>query len=268
MALHVCHYDKKTVGQGNVRVYKRKRESGIMKTPEEVVQLITIAQDMGASELKRKWAVNDLLADIIQYRMDYHIAQYIRDITVSGIDKSDVQQTFTIGCAGAIEMAKVGVGDPMMFILQKGKWAVVDLLRKHYRGDLRQYCHKCSKETRVHAVAGVATCPSCGAVGDKLVERICFNNLDDGTVLTTVANTGLDLQSAVVSDMVVQEFRSRLSGRKLDVFDLIVVKGYDRDSCDNYIKAVAEILGVTSSNINIRLRQIKEEWVKFVNEGE
>jgi hypothetical protein len=238
-----------------------------MKTPEEVVQLITVAQDMEASELKRKWAVNDLLADIIQYRMDYHIAQYIRDITVSGIDKSDVQQTFTIGCAGAIETVKVGVGDPMMFILQKGKWAVVDLLRKHYRADLRQYCHNCTTDTRVHAVAGVATCPSCGASGDKLVERVVFNNLDDGTILSTVAYTGLDLQSAVVSKMVVDEFRSRLSGRKLDVFDLIMVKGYDRDSCNNYIREIAEVLGVTSSNINIRLRQIKEEWTSFINEG-
>jgi len=158
------------------------------------------------------------------------------------------------------------VGDPMMFILQKGKWAVLDTLRSHYRKDLRQYCHSCSTETRIHEVGGVATCPNCGAKGDKSVERVTHNQLDDGTTIGTVANDGLDLQSSVVSNMVVQDFRSRLQGRKRDVFDLIMVHGYDRDSCDNYIKEIAAVLGISQPNVNIRLRQIKEEWRAFSGE--
>jgi predicted RNA-binding Zn-ribbon protein involved in translation (DUF1610 family) len=236
-----------------------------MKTTEEVVNLIMVVQDPMASELKKKWAMNDLLADIIKYRMERFVAQYIRDVTVSGLDASDIRQAFLIGCSDAIPQADVNVGDAMMFIIQKGKWAAVDLLRKHYRADLRQYCHSCSRETHLNEKGGRVICPKCGASGDGVVERITQNNLDDGTVLNMVAYGG-NLQNKVVSRMFVEEFRQRLTGRKRDVFDLVVVKGFDRESSTNYMRECAEILGVSQQNINIRMKQIKEDWLAYTSE--
>jgi DNA-directed RNA polymerase specialized sigma24 family protein len=63
-----------------------------------------------------------------------------------------------------------------------------------------------------------------------------------------------------------QQFAATLTGRKRDVWNLIVERGYDRESCKNYIREIADILGVTPGNVNLRLRQIKAAWMAWVSQ--
>lgn len=236
-----------------------------MKTLEEMKMLIWMAQNSEDQE-KRNWAVRDIIEEIQKYHMWKHIAKYTR-VTISGLDVDDIKQVFLIGVAEAIPHVDINIGDPVMYLIQKGKWAVLDLLRKHYRNDLRQYCHACFTETRLHEKGGVPICPVCGETGHSgLVERISRNNLDDGTYLNFVSDE-LSLEDIVTSNYLVEQFRNRLSGRRREVFDLIMISGYDRHSCKNYIKDIANLLGITPSNVNIRLRQIKKAWREYMYES-
>jgi RNA polymerase sigma factor (sigma-70 family) len=232
-------------------------------TLQDIKNLIRVAQS--GDGVAAVMARTDILIEIQNEHMERHIYKYTRKNTVGGMDADDIRQIFLIACSIAIDEADVDKGNPLLFILQRGKWKVVDELRKTYRRNIRQYCHACETETRVHEKNHVVQCPKCGATGD-VVERIQVNFSDDGTLSAFVVDESIDMAEAANSRLVVDEFRARLDGRKADVFDLIINQGYDRDSCTNYIREVAEILGVTPANVNKRLRQIKEEWALFVEE--
>src|SRR5690606_18833847 len=230
---------------------------------EEIRKLIVIAQS--DEEVYASIALTDLLIEIMDNHMERHISKYYRKATVGGLDVDDIRQIFLLACSQAIEQADPFIGNPLLYILQKGKWAVVDELKKGYRRNIRQYCHSCDTETRLNEREGIPICPKCGESREGLVERVQVNFTDDGTAME-FKKDDIDIEESVIGDLLIEEFRKRLTGRKADVFDLIYYHGYDRNSCTNYQKEIAEILGITTSNVNLRLRQIKKEWKKFVEE--
>lgn len=231
---------------------------------EEIRRLIIIAQS--DEDVYANIALTDLLIEIMDNHMERHISKYYKKATVGGLDIDDMRQIFLIACSQAIEQADPFIGNPLLYILQKGKWAIVDELRKGYRRNIRQYCHSCDTETRLNERGGKPVCPRCGESEEGLVERVQVNFSDDGTTMEFKKDDKIDIEESITGDLLVEEFRKRLTGRKADVFDLIYYHGYDRNSCTNYQKEIAEILGITTSNVNLRLRQIKKEWEKFVEE--
>lgn len=211
-------------------------------------------------------AMNDILADIIEYRMNSQLAKYRNKITAgSMIDFDDIQQIFLIACSEAVYKADVDMGNPMLFILQKGKWAVVDALRSTYRQTITQYCDNCHSHTRLFERNGIPICPKCGAEGHSTVHRDQIINNDDGTVIDQIIAEE-SLEDQVIEKLFIEDFKKKLSGRKLEIFELIIDEGYDRDSCKNYIKEIAEVLGIGTTNVNLRLRAIKEQLQEYLNE--
>ena len=231
---------------------------------EEIRKLIIVAQS--DDEVYASIALTDLLIEIMDNHMERHISKYYRKATVGGLDIDDMKQIFLLACSQAIEQADPFIGNPLLYILQKGKWAIVDELRKGYRRNIRQYCHSCDTETRLNERGGIPICPKCGESEEGLVERVQVNISDDGTAMEFKKDDKMDIEEDVMGDILIEEFRKRLAGRKAEVFDLIYYHGYDRNSCTNYQKEIAEILGITTSNVNLRLRQIKKEWKEFVEE--
>lgn len=229
-----------------------------MMTLADIKNLITVAQGEG---FESDIALTDILIEVMDHHMDRHLAKYVNKDTVGGMDADDIRQIFLINVSSAIRIADINIGNPLLFILQKGKWAVIDELRRGYRQAIRQYCHECGSETRIHEIGGQVICPKCQS--SKKVERMVVNSLDDGTVLNYVVDESMDIDEMLGSEMIVERFRQSLSGRKREVFELVMYEGYDRDSCKNYIKEVAEVMGVTPTNVNLRLRQIKEAWIEY-----
>ena len=238
------------------------REIGM--SVEEIRRLIIIAQS--DEEVYANIALTDLLIEIMDNHMERHISKYYRKATVGGLDTDDMRQIFLFACSRAIEQADPFIGNPLLYILQKGKWAITDELRKGYRRNIRQYCHSCDTETRLNERGGTPICPKCGESEEGQVERVQVNISDDGTAMEFKKDDKMDIEEDVTGDLLIEEFRKRLTGRKADVFDLIYYHGYDRNSCTNYQKEIAEVLGITTSNVNLRLRQIKKEWNTFVEE--
>lgn len=227
--------------------------------------LVTIAQS--EDKTMAGIAKNDILADIMQFHMKPTLYKYKSKLTAgSMIDYEDLEQTFLIACSDAIEEASTEIGNPMVFITQKGKWAVIDVLRSSYRKVLKQHCKECGATTRLNEKAGNPICPKCGASGHDKVVREQFVNSDDGEVLHQVAMNGMSIEDEIEYKMLIDGFKERLTGRKLEIFQLIVEDGYDRDNCKNYIKEVAQKLGVGTANINLRLRDIKKTLVEYLEE--
>lgn len=236
-----------------------------MMNMNDYKNLVTIAQ--GEDKAMAGIAKNDILADIMQFHMKPILYKYKSKLTAgSMIDYEDLEQIFLIACSNAIEEASTEIGNPMMFITQKGKWAVIDTLRNSYRKVLKQHCKECGATTRLNEKAGVPICPKCGAEGHDKVTREQFVNNDDGEVLHQIAMDKPSTEDEVEYKVLIEEFKSRLSGRKLEIFQLIIEEGYDRDNCKNYIKEIAEKLEVGQPNINLRLRQIKAELLNFFDD--
>lgn len=233
-----------------------------MKT-QDMRDLIIAAQT--AEGFMQKMAINDIIIEIMQNHMHRHLAKYYKKNTVGTLDRSDMEQIFLIACTNAIQIADPFIGNPMLFILQKGKWAVSDELRKLYRRNLRQYCHCCGAETRLHERGGTPICPKCGAAGEDNIEREQFNITDDGTMSVNVMGND-KMDDMIHEDIILYQFRSKLTGKPLEVFDLIMYHGYDRDSCNNYQKEIAEKMGISQANVNTRIRQIKQTYMEYREE--
>ena len=226
--------------------------------------LIKIAQ--GDKGIMADIAINDILTDIMEYRMQPMLSKYRMKLTGgSMIDYEDLQQIFLIACSRAIHEVDPEIGNPMLFLLQKGKWAVVDALRSTYRQTIKQVCSVCMSTTRLHEVGGKPVCPKCGAEGHEHIKREQFINSDDGTTLNQVACTS-SIEMETEDKLLIDRFKTRLNGRKLEIFELIMDYGFDRDGCKNYIKEIAEHLGVGQANINLRLRDIKKALKEYLEE--
>lgn len=238
-----------------------------MKTVEEVRGLIVKIKTT-EDEYERQFAIADLMAEILQHHMHRVIGRLLK-VRVSGMDTDDIRQTFAIGCVRALQKVDPDIGNPLQYILWKGRLAVIDHLKRALKHDIKQHCHHCGRDSELHQRDGQAVCPLCGARGDDVVERIYRHESDDGTILArTVVVDRLSVEDRVISRVYVEQFRQRLTGRKRDVFDLIYDQRLDRDHCDNYIREVANRLGVTQTNVNLRLRQIKQAWQEYVEEAQ
>lgn len=231
----------------------------------DIRNLIVVAQS-DENEISANTALTDILIEIMDNHMERHISKYYRRATTGGMDEDDMRQIFLIACSKAVEQADPFIGNPLLYIVQKGKWAITDELRKGYRRNIRQYCHTCHTETRLNERGGTPICPNCGESEEGLVERIQINATDDGTVMSYKQDDSVDIEESVAGEMLISGFRSRLSGRKADIFDMIYYYGYDRTSCKNYQKEIAGVLGITTSNVNLRIRQIKKEWKEYLEE--
>lgn len=223
-----------------------------------------LAVTRGEDTVNAQFAMNDLLLDIQQNKMSA-IYRYKQAVSSANyLDGEDLESVFLMACYEAILVADLEKGDPMRFVLDRGKKRVIDEIRKSYRRTLKQHCKACNSVTRTHTVAGIPTCPKCGASGEDVkTEQIVHG--DDGTVLNMVVGVeGIDDQ--VHDRMILDGFKSRLSGRVLDVYELIVEQGYDRGACKNYIADVAEELQISKPNVNKRLRTLRDELTTYLAE--
>lgn len=205
-----------------------------------------------------------ILLEIKEDHMRKHLRKYADRIVCSAMDEEDLQQVFLIECARAIDEADPTIGDPLMYVIQRGKWAVGNVLRDTYKKEYRFYCRECGGITRPSTTAGFRECGNCQEAIDPLIDAFRRHESIDENPLDLSRSDSME--DRVVDDSLISAFEEGLTGRKADVFRLIYREGYDRESCRNYIKEVAGALGITTANVSKRLRQIKKEWLSYKEE--
>lgn len=78
--------------------------------------------------------MEELLEEIREVHMMKHIGKYTVNINPSiGLDAEDIKQIFLIGCYEAIPKANPDIGNPLLYIIQCGKWRVQSAFQREYR---------------------------------------------------------------------------------------------------------------------------------------
>jgi hypothetical protein len=164
------------------------------------------------------------------------------------VDDADIASEFMFGALKALDKVSFDRGDPMLYLLWKGNLAVAHLLRTRIQRGVKAHCFVCAKARPIRTVGGKPTCRTCGSrdLNTYMVE-------DSGSVLTADGRrvdildktVGLDAEAVwnvATYGIQIQEMRSRLRGRVLELFDMIVVKEVNRDSSQNYLREIEEYL--------------------------
>lgn len=234
-------------------------------------------------------ATEKLLQIIKKEHMPKRIARHIkRNVLVM---QDDIESEFLTGCWKAIAVAKLDLGNPLMFILWKGELAVIHLFRKKIREGVRVNCSTCgvqslqfkhtttSSERRRGAKAPIS-CNKCGATDVTtfmivMDESQMREEMEGGGAPTNLWDK-IDqdqipaAQNAQFEDLtqgiMVEEIRSRLNGRVLQLFDLLIVKQVNRETSDNYLAEIANAWGVSTACVSVYLRKLRIKVAEYLDE--
>lgn len=205
---------------------------------QQVADLLTRAQS-GDEEAK-----NELVRAMIDNGCMKRLSRYLYMNKM--LEPDEVKGEFWFGVAHAIAQTKPTVGNPLVFLSQKGIWRVVAVLRERLSDGVVLACVGCGKTRSLTRRASGLPCPSCAGTQYETYKKSLW--IED--VPEPMVEGAWDI---------VNDFRKTLSGRDLDVFDLIVNE-YDRDNSINYIMEIAKKLGVSGALV---AKHIKRLRVKF-----
>lgn len=233
-----------------------------------------------ASQSGDEDATNKLLQIIKDQHMGRYTRRFIRRNVL--VDQEEIESEFLVGCWAAIKKAKLDIGNPVNFICWKGSLKVLHLFRTKLRDGVRINCSTCGTGTLVYkAKLKRAVCGKCGATdvqtymivmdesqmnpeisGNAVVmpwDKIAQDNMQDEA----------DHQfSNITYDIMVEEIRSRLNGRVLQLFDVMVVEAINRDTSDNYLSEIATRWGVSTACVSIYLRKLRSKVAEYMAERE
>lgn len=196
-------------------------------------------------------ATDKLFKTIIHEHMQARIARRRgRNVLV---DDHEIESEFLLGCWMALKKVK-DIGNPLLYMLWKGDMAVAQLFRAKITKNVKALCSSCGAERPVKMKRGRSTCVVCGSedVDTRMVEQ----PLPEGDVESDNYSAEA-VWHVAVRDVRTQEIRSLLSGRVLQLFDIIVLEGIDRESSRNYLAEVAERWECSTANVSIVLRKLR-----------
>ena len=210
--------------------------------------------------------------EIMEHIMDtkgYVIWAISKKNTQHDRSHDDFRQEFMIGCYKAIKSANPE-RNPMGYIVQKGIWEMQSYLRSGYKKALLQHCNECHNTTRPLTQHGLVVCPKCNNSTIGTIDRFeFFTPVDYSDVESPyqhIPNPSVITEDDIIEEDLITLFEATLNGRVLDVFVLMIRKDINRQTSKNYIKEIAGELGITTSNVNLRLRAIKQKWTEFMEE--
>lgn len=207
-------------------------------------------------------AVEDLIKLIRDEFMGKAVARYINKNRL--VSDEDIKQEFLIGVALAIPQVKMDVGNPMIYLINSGIWRVRSYFRSNVLKHTKQTCLKCGHTCRPHYKKDDTDntknttqwqCPKCKSMDVDIIQTTNAEVKDDNVMGYTAT-----LVEDMVSDQItIEEFRSTLKGRVLQLFDLIN-SGMDRDGTNSYMKDIAQQWGVSTACVAQYLKRLRAAW--------
>jgi transposase-like protein len=187
-------------------------------------------------------------------------------------ENDDVSQEFMIGVAHAISEVDMSIGNPIIYLINKGIWKVRSYFRQQVFGNTKQTCldcgHTCrpTKTLKKHDVVIKKftewVCPKCHSHRVDVVQ-ITGSEVKDDNVFAT--RTEQLVEEMVMDGMSIQEFRAKLSGRVLQLFDTIN-NGVDRDNSVSYQREIADEWGVSTACVSQYLKRLRKSWCEHYTE--
>lgn len=180
------------------------------------------------------------------------------------LSASDVQGEFWLGVVKAIPVVKTDIGNPLQFLTWKGLNAVKSALRKNIRKEVYYTCEDCGHtHSIVRERGGLYKCQACGSFDIITQQR----ELPASHLLTALSYHQPTPRENILIKIDFNEkigkLRITLSSQENRVLDYIM-KGYDRTTCKNYIKEIAEEMGVSPQCVNQYLNRIKKKLLEVL----
>lgn len=231
-------------------------------TPEGTISVVARAQK--GDEL----AVTEIINIVRTWHMPRYVNRYFGRNVLIGDD--EIESEFLLGVWMALPKAKLDVGNPINYMCYKGQRKVQTLMRSRIRRETRYQCLECGHTGTMGWKSRVPVCTKCDSPD---VHTWMVTNADmvgDDVSMISMA-TGTSAETAwqiAVYGIQIEELRARLSGRALDLFDIIIFKGISRESSKNYLQEIADIWGTSTTAVAIALRRLRREVNLYLTEQE
>lgn len=226
-------------------------------------------QLIAASQQGDESATNKLLDIIRNTHMKQYIRRFIRRNVL--IEEAEIESEFLLGCWKAIPKAKLDIGNPVNFICWKGQLKVLHLFRSKLREGVRVNCTTCGTSRLTYkAKEKRAICVKCGATDVQtfmvVMDESQMNpEIDGNAVVQPWDRIAQDMMadeadtqfSNITYDITVAEIRAKLTGRVLQLFDLLVIENVNRDTSVNYLEEIAQRWGVSTACVSVYLRKLR-----------
>lgn len=219
-------------------------------------------------------AMNRLLTLIQTQHMPKRIKHYYgRNVL---IEQADIESEFLLGCYEAIKIAKMDVGNPLMFILWKGQLAVAHIFRRKLKEGVQVNCKTCGIRPLTY-INRELVCNKCGSndVTSRMViidESQKSDDMKNGTARFDVLGDPFREMDAIFAlateDMAIEEIRKKLRGRQLELFNILIVEQINRDTSDNYLAEIAKRWGVSTACVSVYLRKLRFAVLNHFSDGD
>lgn len=193
------------------------------------------------------------------------------------VERCDIESEFLLACWKSVNEAKLDLGNPLLYILWKGERAVLQIFRKNVPKGVSVKCHKCKKITRLLRRGGRSLCAVCESddvitfmneIGDSQLtnqERIAGRTSYDRAKTSTPYTDTDDIFSMHTLDHNIEQIQGRLRGRVLELFNILVIEGINRDSSENYLSEIATRWGVTTACVSVYLKKLRVKVLDYYN---
>jgi hypothetical protein len=245
---------------------------------------------IAAAQRGDELATNKLLKIIQTEHMPRRIRRFIkRNVLVT---QDEIESEFLLGCWRAIQVAKLDIGNPMMFIGWKGELAVTHMFRKKIREGVRVNCTTCgvgtiqykrnahTHEERLRGAKAPIACSKCGATDVDtfmiVMDESQMKEEFEGGAPSSAMWDKIDIdhipaaQDAlfenITHDIVIEEIRCKLNGRVLQLFDKLVLEQVNRDTSVNYLAEIAREWGVSTACVSVYLRKLRIKVIEYLDE--
>jgi predicted nucleic-acid-binding Zn-ribbon protein len=222
-------------------------------------------------------AVNKYLAMIRDNHMPKRIKHYIKRNVL--VEQVEIESEYMLGCYEAMSIAKLDVGNPLDFILWKGGLKVAHLFKKRVREGVTVHCKTCGITSMGYKNKTVL-CGKCGSneittqmimVGDSQLTDVEIQN---GTTAYDRAQAQdpfgeLDaIFGLATEEIMIAEIQKKLSGRVLELFNIMIVEQVNRTTSDNYLQEIADRWGITTACVSIYLRKLRLAIVRHLGDDD
>lgn len=223
-----------------------------------VLDVIASAKDGDALDTER-------LLQIVQEHHWPRVARSFGRSLPGEFTDDDLKQEFLVGVWRAIHKVDMEIGNPLSFLLWKGRMHMIDRVRHRVVSSYTVQCTDCGHHGRFRW-RKQPTCPKCGSTDlDIWKKRVSTD--DDGVEIHNVWSDPQDPLSAIEEHEFFMEIRAQLSGRVRDLFDALIVQGINRETSDNYLAEIADLWGCSTTNVARTLKRLQRD-ILFIYQAE
>lgn len=214
-------------------------------------------------------AMEALVREIRTKHLRQQTWRYVgRNVLVSD---AEIESEFLLGCFQAIGRAKLDLGNPLSYVLWKGQMAVVSLMRKRIKQEVKYRCLECGSDGTIALVNRRPVCPSCRSedlytwMGEiDMTAALADDERELAFSDDAIADASEIAWQLATFGIQIEELRSRLDGDVLRLFDLVVMEGFDRESSKSYINEIASRMGCSSSWVRILLDRLRSSALAYL----